>query len=171
MNIRKTGSDMTSALLWAAFSIGVLISIISVYLIVEINSRKREFSEIAHLASTELRRVAKSYESIYAIPNPDTILQDYGIIPSQYVTADNELVLPYGLEISFGANSAQEVTVSFSAPDSRLASAVCHSLKGVVAVGEDVITGPMGSNYVLEVAECDRGAGELFIQAAYDVRD
>ncbi len=156
MDARKRGADMTQALLYAAFAIIVLISVLGMYQVVTLNSNKTTATRTMSMASGEARTLYRNADDFTGITAQKLI--DAGAVPTDAVNADGTIKLPYQGSVQFAAagTTGYTATVTFGADPSRSATALCTFL----SAGEvdTIITGPMGSEYVIPTApDCSTG--------------
>lgn len=142
---RKRGADMTQALLYAAFAIVVLISVLAMYQVVTLNSNKTTASRTVSTAAQEARTLFRNSADFTGLSN--TVLVQAGAVPTDAINGASGITLPYQGNVVFAPSATAgkfDATVTF-ASDSRGAQALCTFLSS--GVGEDVITGPMGAEY------------------------
>ena len=156
---RKRGADMTQALLYAAFAIVVLISVLAMYQVVTLNSNKTTASRTVSTAAQEARTLYRNSVDFTGLDSATLIAA--GAVPTDAVNG-NDITLPYQGTVEFapdataGSNKFQ-ATVALS--DTRGGRALCTFLSSGAA-GE-VITGPMGAEYTVP-AGVDCAAAQTF---------
>ncbi len=162
---RKRGADMTQALLYAAFAIIVLISVLAMYQIVSLNAKKEETTRVMNVISSEIRTMARgsaaNMESyINGSASFEGRLIDLGIVP-QSAVSDGDIVLPYNgtLEAGgFAINGAHDETFYMQIMfmnASRGGRALCaylgsgseYATQG--AAPAMIENGPLGANYTV----------------------
>lgn len=149
---RKRGADMTQALLYAAFAIVVLISVLAMYQVVTLNSNKTVASRTVSTAAQEARTLFRNSVDFSGLDN--TTLIQAGAVPSDAISGTSTITLPYQGTVSFapeggaspvaGSNRFQATVVI---PDTRGGNALCTFLTS--GTPGEVITGPMGAEYVV----------------------
>lgn len=153
--IRKRGADMTQALLYAAFAIIVLISVLAIYQVVTFNASKTELVNLASTVQNETRMMTKGRAQTFGITAQNVI--DSGVIPSRNI-GDIQgypiIKLPYGGYMTIGGNGTTvQAGMAWTEP-SRSAKNLCNFMAGVQDADPNgpavaVEQGPMGSNYVV----------------------
>lgn len=151
---RKRGADMTQALLYAAFAIVVLISVLAMYQVVTLNSNKTAASRTVSTAAQEARTLYRNSVDFDGLTN--TVLVRAGAVPTDAIggtEAAPTITLPYQGTVEFTdtTDGKFQAEVSFDT-GSRGAKALCTFLSSgaTPAAGTDpapVITGPMGAEY------------------------
>lgn len=157
---RKRGADMTQALLYAAFAIVVLISVLAMYQVVTLNSNKTAAARTVSTAAQEARTLYRNSVDFTGLTN--TVLVRAGAVPTDAISGTDGITLPYqgSIEFTEAADSKFQAEVTFDA-GSRGAKALCTFLSSGAAVAEEggvapVITGPMGAEYSASGANtCD----------------
>lgn len=156
---RKRGADMTQALLYAAFAIVVLISVLAMYQVVTLNSNKTSSARTVSTAAQEARTLFRNSVDFTGLSN--TTLIQAGAVPTDATDGTSTITLPYQGTVAFAPNATDatkfDATVTFDA-DTRGARALCTFLASGVSAGPTagVITGPMGAEYSSAAAiPCD----------------
>lgn len=161
---RRIGADMTNALLWAAFAIAVLISILGMYQIIQMNSNKTEATRTISMVSSEVRSLYQNRTNFDSVSAQSII--DAGGVPVG-VVQNNQITLPYGgvVDVS-GSADTFEIDIAY-ADATRGAQALCVFLvSGFEASGQMIEAGPLGSNYTLASNAC---ADDAFtIEVSYE---
>lgn len=143
---RKRGADMTQALLYAAFAIVVLISVLAMYQVVTLNSNKTTSARTVSTAAQEARTLFRNSPDFDGLTN--TVLIQAGAVPTDAISG-SDITLPYQGTIAFapeGTNDEKfKATVTLS--NTRGGKALCTFLSS--GAGTSVITGPMGAEYTL----------------------
>lgn len=155
MDARKRGADMTQALLYAAFAIIVLISVLGMYQVVTLNSNKTTATRTMSMASGEARTLYRNADDFTGLSSARLI--QAGAVPTDAIDGgadadiatetDNLVKLPYQGTVAFApATDATEFDAVVEFSDStRSSRALCTFLSsGETGV---IITGPMGSEY------------------------
>ncbi len=153
MDARKRGADMTQALLYAAFAIIVLISVLGMYQVVTLNSNKTTATRTMSMASGEARTLYRNADDFGTAENGLTSakLIAAGAVPTDATTEEGgvqTIKLPYQGTVEFGPatdNTKFQAVVEFE--NSRSARALCTFLSA--GEPDTIITGPMGSEYVI----------------------
>ncbi len=154
--IRKRGADMTQALLYAAFAIIVLISVLAMYQVVTVNNNKAEASRIMSMISNDLRLTAKTGASARDLTAAAFIAR--GAVPATAISGE-EIRLPYGGILRFNNFGLGDPTIQplmgveiYFEEGSRGTTALCTYL----SAGSDsptaftkVDAGPLGENYMV----------------------
>ncbi len=171
--LRRRGADLTQGLLYAAFAIVVLITVLSVYQVVMMAHQKNEVARLMSIYTAEIRVQMKATPSDQ-IGAFDRAFANLAMSPS--VQKDivygpynfSHYALPYGGSIhklaTPGNTDRFSLAVNFGA-ESRGARALCTFL-GSGGVGE-IINGPMGSDYRIVRTQCGEGQQVLSVQVAY----
>lgn len=158
---RKRGADMTQALLYAAFAIVVLISVLAMYQVVTLNSNKTVAARTVSTAAQEARTLFRNSVDFDGLTN--TVLVQAGAVPTDAVSGTDGITLPYQGAITFlpeGTNDEKfKATVTLS--NTRGGKALCTFLSS--GAGTSVITGPMGAEYTL-AAEPAKNCGANAVQ-------
>lgn len=148
---RKRGADMTQALLYAAFAIVVLISVLAMYQVVTLNSNKTVASRTVSTAAQEARTLFRNSANFADLDNA-TLIQA-GAVPTDAINGTN-ITLPYQGTITFapegGASpvaGSNKFQATVAIPNSRGGRALCTFLSSGTA--GTVITGPMGAEYTV----------------------
>lgn len=171
----KRGADMTQSLLYAAFALVVLISVLAVYQVVDFNAKKRESAQIMTGISSELP-LMKPGNPTRGYPGYQTDrLIDRGILGSENlrtVGAERLISLPYGggvgylivptLDYIFSGDGQVQIVW----PDNTIrARHLCAYLSsGDQGVLRD---GPLGNQYAILSASCDASSPALLINVSY----
>lgn len=155
MDARKRGADMTQALLYAAFAIIVLISVLGMYQVVTLNSNKTTATRTMSMASGEARTLYRNADDFTGLSSARLI--QAGAVPTDAIDggadgkieteADNLVKLPYQGAVAFAraADPTEFNAVVTFEDDTRSSRALCTFLSsGETGV---IITGPMGSEY------------------------
>lgn len=158
---RKRGADLTQAMLYAAFAIIVLISVLAMYQVVSLNTNKTTSTRTMSMASSEARTLYRNADNFTGLTSQRLI--DAGAVPTDAI--DGALIsLPYNGTVEFEPNGADnttyDATVTF-AQSTRSSRALCTFLSsGQAGV---IITGPMGSEYTVNSgAACDDATAPTF---------
>lgn len=155
---RKRGADMTQALLYAAFAIVVLISVLAMYQVVTLNNNKTNASRTVSTAAQEARTLYRNSVDFTGLDNA-TLIQA-GAVPTDAVSGTN-ITLPYQGTVDFTAATGGKFQATVTPTNTRGGRALCTFLASGTA-GE-VITGPMGAEYVVPAAAADGCAnGDAF---------
>lgn len=166
MDARKRGADMTQALLYAAFAIIVLISVLGMYQVVTLNSNKTTATRTMSMASGEARTLYRNADDFTNLTSARLIKA--GAVPTDAVdqsgtptdTTDDTIKVPYQGTVAFRPNATDatkfDAVVTFATPSTRSSRALCTFL----STGEPgtIITGPMGSEYSIGTVACDDAA-------------
>lgn len=146
---RKRGADMTQALLYAAFAIVVLISVLAMYQVVTLNSNKTTASRTVSTAAQEARTLYRNSVDFSGLDNA-TLVQA-GAVPTDATDGTSSITLPYQGTVVYAPTDPTgddagkfQATVDFES-NSRGAKALCTFLAS--GAGATVITGPMGAEY------------------------
>ena len=140
---RKRGADMTQALLYAAFAIVVLISVLAMYQVVTLNSNKTTAARTVSTAAQEARTLFRNSVNFADLDN-ETLIQA-GAVPTDAISG-TDITLPYQGTIDFTPEGEKfKATVELS--PTRGGRALCTFLSS--GAGTSVITGPMGAEYTL----------------------
>lgn len=158
---RKRGADMTNALLWAAFAIVVLISILGMYQVVQLNSNKTNATRTMSTVSNEARTLYRNATD-FGTTNLNNTLVQAGAVTNDAIGGTEEarlITLPYGTSVTF-TGAGQNFTAAMTFPGSRGARSLCTFLtsgdKGVL------INGPLGSDYSIPAGtECAEAGGVI----------
>ena len=155
---------MTQALLYAAFAIIVLISVLGMYQVVTLNSNKTTATRTMSMASGEARTLYRNADDFTGLSSARLI--QAGAVPTDAIDggadadiateADNLVKLPYQGTVAFAANGTDatefDAVVKF-ADSTRSSRALCTFLSsGETGV---IITGPMGSEYSIDASSAD----------------
>lgn len=159
---RRRGSDMTNALLWAAFAIVVLISILGMYQVVQLNSNKTTATRTVSMGSSEARTLFRNAGTFDGLNNE--MLIEAGAFPPETLSG-TDVVLPYGSSVEFLPGQYDNTTFDgiFRFNGTRGAVSLCTFLTS----GErDVqISGPLGSDYILPTQiNCLAPNAEVYVQ-------
>lgn len=168
-NVRKMGIDVPHRFMWAAFAFVVIAAAVASYIAIETDNRKEEFGLMARNASVEIRSIAREYGSIYNVPSPQTFLKDKNIFPPSYIRDDGTIKIPDGLDLIFGIIDASTVSLTVRGPDTYLGRNVCEYLRAGAETNRQISSGPMGTSYVLRIAQCESGFGSVALQATYAI--
>lgn len=149
---RKRGADLTQAMLYAAFAIIVLISVLAMYQVVSLNTNKTTATRTMSMASSEARTLYRNSDDFTGLTSQRLI--DAGAVPTDAVNGTT-ISLPYNGTVEFGPTAAGSTTydadVTF-AQNTRSSRALCTFLSsGEAGV---IITGPMGSEYQIGTVDC-----------------
>lgn len=154
---RKRGADMTNALLWAAFAIVVLISILGMYQVVQLNSNKTSATRTVSTVSNEARTLFRNAQDFTGLNN--ALLVQAGAVTNDATDGVSDITLPYGTDVVFAVGAPDATTftatMDFGADPSRGAIALCTFLTSGDTTG--LINGPMGSDYTITSADCAAG--------------
>lgn len=152
---RKRGADLTQAMLYAAFAIIVLISVLAMYQVVSLNTNKTTATRTMSMASGEARTLYRNSDDFTGLTSQRLI--DAGAVPTDAISG-TDIALPYNGTVAFRANAGDATTydavVTFDGSN-RSSRALCTFLssgdRGVI------ITGPMGSEYTVNTTglACD----------------
>lgn len=150
---RKRGADLTQAMLYAAFAIIVLISVLAMYQVVSLNTNKTTATRTMSMASSEARTLYRNSDDFNGLTSQRLI--DAGAVPTDAVDG-NTITLPYNGTVAFAPSASgntYQATVTFG-QSTRSSRALCTFL----ASGETgvIITGPMGSEYQIGSVACGR---------------
>jgi len=159
---RKRGADMTQALLYAAFAIVVLISVLAMYQVVTLNSNKTTASRTVSTAAQEARTLYRNSVDFTGLDN--TTLIQAGAIPTDAFTGTNTITLPYGGTVVYAPATGGKFQATVTLSDTRGGKALCTFLSS--GTGGQVITGPMGAEYSVP-ADVDCATAQTFI-ATYE---
>lgn len=154
---------MTQALLYAAFAIIVLISVLGMYQVVTLNSNKTTSTRTMSMASGEARTLYRNADDFTGLTSARLI--QAGAVPTDAIDggtdgditteADNLVKLPYQGTVAFApaADATEFDAVVTFADSTRSSRALCTFLSsGETGV---IITGPMGSEYSIAAADSD----------------
>lgn len=148
---RKRGYEATQMLLFTAFVIIGMISVLALYQVVMLNSNKTKATQVVSMASGEARTLYRNSDNFTGLSSATLIAA--GAVPTDAVSGTN-IVLPYQGTVAFAPSASGntfEATVTFPA-STRSTRALCTFLStGQTGV---IITGPMGSEYQLGTADC-----------------
>lgn len=148
---RKRGAEMTGALLWAAFAIGVLISILGVYQVVQLNSNKTAATRTMSTISNEARGMFRNSPNFTGLTNQ--LLVDAGAVTNDAYTAGSgenaqpRITLGYDTGVVFAPTTGGFSATIRPGPGIR-ARNLCTFLNAGNGSTE-LINGPLGSDYVL----------------------
>lgn len=155
MNARKRGADMTQALLYAAFAIVVLISVLAMYQVVTLNSNKTTASRTVSTAAQEARTLFRNSVDFTGLNNA-TLIQA-GAVPTDAIKTTGEgaeatqtISVPYQGTVAFAPATGGKFQATVTLDNTRGGRALCTFLTSGTA-GE-VITGPMGAEYTVPAA-------------------
>lgn len=159
---RKRGADMTNALLWAAFAIVVLISILGMYQVVQLNSNKTNATRTMSTVSNEARTLYRNATD-FGTTNLNNTLVQAGAVTNDAIggtDAARLITLPYGTSVVF-TGAGQNFTATMTFPEnSRGARALCTFLTS--GDKDALINGPLGSDYSLpEATTCATAGGDV----------
>lgn len=147
-SLRKFGSDMTNALLWAAFAIAVLISILSVYQITQYNASRKDALQNVSVISNEARQLFTTQDR-YTGLNAEMLIEAGAVTNESH--NGTEIILPYGGVMTFEASQwRKEFTVYVTFDSNTVHSrALCNTLSvgSPPAQHGEPMDGPMGNNY------------------------
>lgn len=147
---RKRGADLTQAMLYAAFAIIVLISVLAMYQVVSLNTNKTTSTRTMSMASSEARTLYRNSDDFTGLTSQRLI--DAGAVPTD-AHDGTTITLPYNGTVAFApaADNNYQATVLFDG-NSRSSRALCTFLSsGETGV---IITGPMGSEYQIGTVDC-----------------
>lgn len=165
---RKRGADLTQAMLYAAFAIIVLISVLAMYQVVSLNTNKTTATRTMSMASSEARTLYRNSDDFTGLSSEQLIAA--GAVPSDAIdpgatnaATDDTIALPYNGTVVFEANATDATTydaeVTFDGSN-RSSRALCTFLSsGDTGV---IITGPMGSEYQIGDTDCDSTTAPSF---------
>lgn len=161
MNVRKIGGDMTNALLWAAFAIVVLISILSTYQVVMFNKAKQDMSMTFTAVSTEFHSWPFSYSDGLGTTDYALTFRDAGAYNDSDVGTDGMgtyLKLPYESRAYFypGGSSNYSMTVAIYFGDNQRARWLCTASMAGREAGVTQ-SGLLGFNYEISGGDCSQG--------------
>ncbi len=171
MNARKRGADMTQALLYAAFAIVVLISVLAMYQVVTLNSNKTTAARTVSTAAQEARTLFRNSVNFTGLDNE--MLIQAGAVPTDAISGTETITLPYQGTVAFAPTAAGadegkfQATVTLS--PTRGGRALCTFLSSGAA--SEVITGPMGAEYKLAstpAKACDATTGTNTFAVIYE---
>lgn len=154
---RKRGADMTQALLYAAFAIVVLISVLAMYQGVTLSNNKTNASRTVSTAAQEARTLYRNSVDFTGLSN-ETLIQA-GAVPTDAVSGTNIIKLPYQGTVVFGPAADGKFQAVVTPTNTRGGKALCTFLAS--GAPDQVITGPMGAEYVVPAtaaAGCATGA-------------
>lgn len=177
---RRRGSDLTNSLLWSAFAILIILSVLVLVRIVNMNQTRMEMIQGVNLIVSEARTLhlrKSSYQGLTA----NTLIRS-GALPPKMVKDLNgqgrffQLVLPKGGYVSLnpGAFSARdpnafEMILYFG--NDRDSQSLCHYMSGgredfteysnSINYDNLIETGPLGTNYVMNQIMCQRDGFKL----------
>lgn len=161
---RKRGADMTNALLWAAFAIVVLISILGMYQVVQLNSNKTSATRTASTVSNEARTLFRNAKDFSTLNN--ALLIQAGAVTNDATDGTSTITLPYGTAVAFGPAGTGGTTSQFDATltfaDTRGAKSLCTFLTS--GEKDTLINGPMGSDYIVPASTDCSTAGNVIIR-------
>lgn len=166
MSHRKIGADMTNALLWAAFSALVFLSILYLYGTIELMRAKNN-------ATTTISSIISDIRSIQAIQGNyewiDTgVLIDMGSIPEAHYSGageDRRILLDASSTLLFTPGSSFDrfnLKIVWD-DDGRIPQAVCAYLSSVE--NDRVPAGALGQEYEIVSADC--GIAEPTLTVTY----
>lgn len=146
MSARKRGADMTQALLYAAFAIVVLISVLAMYQVVTLNSNKTTAARTISTAAQEARTL---FRNSVDFEDLDTaMLIQAGAVPTDAIGGTEEaptITLPYQGTVAFDDAAGGKFQATVALSGTRGGRALCTFLSS--GVSSEVITGPMGAEY------------------------
>lgn len=153
---RKRGADMTQALLYAAFAIVVLISVLAMYQVVTLNSNKTVASRTVSTAAQEARTLYRNSADFTGLNNA-TLIQA-GAVPTDAIktettgtgagaTTTQTISVPYQGTVVFASAAGGKFQATVTLDNTRGGRALCTFLTSGKA--DEVITGPMGAEYTV----------------------
>ena len=148
---RKRGADMTQALLYAAFAIVVLISVLAMYQVVTLNSNKTVAARTVSTAAQEARTLYRNSADFADLKN--TTLIQAGAVPTDAIggtDAAPTITLPYGGTVVYAPATGGKFQATVTLSNTRGGKALCTFLSSGDA--DKVITGPMGAEYTVPAA-------------------
>lgn len=145
---RKRGADMTQALLYAAFAIVVLISVLAMYQVVTLNSNKTVASRTVSTAAQEARTLFRNSADFTDLDN-ETLIRA-GAVPTDAISGTDTITLPSGGTVVYAPATGGKFQATVTLSNTRGGKALCTFLTSGTA-GE-VITGPMGAEYTVPAA-------------------
>lgn len=152
---RKRGADMTQALLYAAFAIVVLISVLAMYQVVTLNSNKTAAARTVSTAAQEARTLYRNSEDFTGLTN--TVLVQAGAVPTDATDGTSSITLPYQGTVAYTPTADGKFQALVTLSGTRGGRALCTFLSS--GAGTSVITGPMGAEYTLDgTATCNSTA-------------
>ena len=141
---RKRGADMTQALLYVAFAIVVLISVLAMYQVVTLNSNKTVAARTVSTAAQEARTLYRNSANFTGLNNA-TLIQA-GAVPTDAISGTSTITLPYQGTVVFTPEGDKfKAVVALS--NTRGGKALCTFLSS--GTNGQVITGPMGAEYTV----------------------
>ncbi len=155
---------MTQALLYAAFAIIVLISVLAMYQVVTMNAKKTQVTRLMSAITTELQSMSLAGNGTFeGVP---ARLVARGAIPRDSLKSSNGgrnevITLPFDGNIDMyfegaGASGTPLTGIISWANPTRSAVALCNYLSaGEVGA---LISGPLGSDYVITQTVCESGS-------------
>lgn len=177
---RRRGSDLTNSLLWSAFAILILLSVLALVRVVNMNQTRMEMIQDVNLIVSEARTLHLRKSSYQGLTT-NTLIRS-GALPPKMVKDLNgqgrffQLVLPKGgyVAVNPGAFSARdpnafEMILYFG--NDRDSQSLCHYMSGGredfteysnnVNYDNLIETGPLGTNYVMNQITCQRDGFKL----------
>ena len=145
---RKRGADMTQALLYAAFAIVVLISVLAMYQVVTLNSNKTVAARTVSTAAQEARTLFRNSADFTGLDNA-TLIQA-GAVPTDAISGTSTITLPYGGTVVYAPATGGKFQATVTLSNTRGGKALCTFLSSGDA--DKVITGPMGAEYTVPAA-------------------
>ena len=145
---RKRGADMTQALLYAAFAIVVLISVLAMYQVVTLNSNKTVAARTVSTAAQEARTLFRNSADFTGLDNA-TLIQA-GAVPTDAISGTSTITLPYGGTVVYAPATDGKFQATVTLSNTRGGKALCTFLSS--GTYGQVITGPMGAEYTVPAA-------------------
>lgn len=165
--LRRRGYEATQMLLFTAFVIITMLSMLYAYGLIDVRRSKTNLTSALIAMTGEIKGVYKGSETLQTL-DTNYLINSGSAPPGNVRVVDGEqtLIAPYGGVITFAAipNEVRSFSATITWPsDGRSPKALCRHMAGVS--GGQMIVGPMGSDYELADSNCD--TAPLFVTAIY----
>ena len=153
--IRKTGADLTQAMLYAAFAIFVLVSVLYGYTMVDIRRSKANTTTLMSFMSSEIRGLYAGQGNVGSLDAGHLIRA--GSVPlgnAREIDGNSSIIAPHGGFVTFSpADNPLDFRATIVWPaGGRTPRALCLHLVGTDE--EEEGAGPLGTDYVIEDSDC-----------------
>lgn len=153
--VRRSGADLTQAMLYAAFAILVLMSVLYGYTQVELRRSKTNTTALMAFISSEIRGLYAGRANVGDLSAEHLI--HAGSVPlgfAREVDGEFSIVAPHGGFITFSpTDDPLDFRATMEWPSGgRTPRALCLHLVGTEE--EEESSGPLGTDYVIETADC-----------------
>lgn len=153
--IRRAGADLTQAMLYAAFAIFVLVSVLYGYTMVDLRRSKASTTTLMTFISSEIRGLYAGQANVGSLDSEHLI--NAGSVPlgqAREVAGEFSIIAPHGGFITFSPTADPldfRATIEWPA-GGRTPRALCLHLVGTDE--EEEGAGPLGTDYVIEDSDC-----------------